>query len=58
MRAAPGDPELLLLSARANLVGGAKDRAQTDLARALDAWKDADPEFRLAQEARELQLRL
>jgi uncharacterized protein HemY len=58
MRAAPGDPELLLLSARANLVGGAKDRAQTDLARALDAWKDADPEFRLAQEARELQQRL
>jgi hypothetical protein len=58
LRAAPGDPELLLLSARAYQVAGALDLAKADLARALDAWKDADPEFSLAQEARELQQRL
>ena len=55
MRAAPGDPELLLLNARALLVAGSDDQAKADLARALDAWKEADPEFKLAQEARELQ---
>jgi tetratricopeptide (TPR) repeat protein len=54
MRAAPGDPELLLLSARTHQVAGANDAAKADLSRALDAWQQADPEFRLAQEAHEL----
>jgi len=58
MRSAPGDPELLLLSARAHREEGAPEAAKADLARALDAWREADPEFKLAQEARELEKEL
>lgn len=58
MRAAPGDPELLLLSARTHHLEGTPEAAKADLDRALDAWQEADPEFKLAQEARELEKEL
>ncbi|MGE4070176.1 MAG: tetratricopeptide repeat protein [Lysobacterales bacterium] len=55
LRAAPGDPELLLLSSRMHHLAGLAERASAELAKATDAWQEADPEFKPAQIARELE---
>jgi len=50
----PADPVLHVAMARLENSAGHADAAREELRRALDVWRDADPDFVPAREAREL----